>query len=41
MKLELINLAILEPVVETSADLGQQCILQLNASPIKAISRAS
>jgi len=37
MKLELRHLAILEPVVGTSADLGQQCLLQINASPSKAV----
>jgi len=33
MKLELNYLAILEPAVGTSADLGRQCLSQINASP--------
>jgi len=33
MKLELKYLAILEPVVGTSAVLGRQCLSQINASP--------
>jgi hypothetical protein len=37
MKLELRHLAILKPVVGTSADLGRQCLSQINASPSKAI----
>jgi hypothetical protein len=37
MKLELRHLAILEPVVGTSADLCRQCLSQINASPTKAI----
>jgi len=36
MKLELRHLAILEPVVGTSADLGQQCLPQINASSSKS-----
>jgi len=37
MKLELRRLAILEPVVGTSADLGRQCLSQINATPSKAV----
>jgi len=36
MKLELRHLAILEPVVEISADLSRQCLSQIHASPTKA-----
>jgi hypothetical protein len=41
IKLKLRHLAILEPVVGTSANLGRQCLSQIISSPSKVIWLAS